>query len=239
MTRLARYAIVLLPALTAGCHRNPVVPTASAPANLDSILTLTLTDPVGDQQLAPQDAPPVLVAYPPADVTSVRLGVDGQYLYAQVTYAATLPSAAVTIPPQQGMPQQFVREQGISVNCNVDGDDRNGASAFPVITGIDIFFAIQVRYGKSTMAYANFDFANGDIHQNRRQIDGVIVDGGPGTNRVTARWDVSGLGAFFPRGRTVVVGGWSEAESSDAAERTLYHHFAYDPYTASPWTIPR
>lgn len=224
------------------CHSSgssPSSPSVAAPANLDSVLTLTLSDPVGDLQIAPQEGPPSLVPYPQADVTSVRLGIDGQYLYVQVTYASAIPGSAVTIPAQAGMPQQFVRQQGISFNFNVDGNDHNGASAFPVITGIDIFFAIEIRYGAAPMAYANYDFAGGDVHQNRQHLDGVIVEGGAGSNRITARYDVSALGNFFPRGANVVVGGWSEAESSDAAGNTLFHHFAYDPYTASSWTIPR
>ena len=55
----------------------------------------------------------------------------------------------------------------------------------------------------------------------------------------TARFDVSSPGTFFPRGAAVVLAGWSEAESSDAAGATLYRHFAYDPYAAATWTIPR
>jgi hypothetical protein len=220
-----------------GCGSSTTAPTA--PANLDSILSLTLADPAGDFQIAPQEGPPAVVQYPPADVVSYRLGVEGQYLYLQVNYAAAIPGGPVTIPAQQGMPVQFVREQGCSFDFNVDGNVNTGASGFPAINGIDIFFGIKLLYGTPPQAYANYDFTNNDIHLNRGHIDGVVLDGGAGSTRVTARFDVSTLGSFFPRGAAVMVGGWSEAESSDAAGNTIYHHFAFDPVPAVAWTIPR
>jgi len=242
MPRLRWIAIAGVVLAASACHSggSPTSPSPAeaAPSNLESIFTVTLSDPSGDQERAPQEAPPVLVAHPSADVTSVRLGMSGQFLYVDVTFAAPMPDGPVTIPAQSGMPQQFVREQGISIDMNVDGNIQTGASAFPVIQGIDIFFAIQSTYGKASLAYANYDFANGDVHQQRGHLDGVMLQSSA-ANHVTARYDVSSLGNFFPRGASVVVGGWAEAESSDAAEKTLYHHFAYDPYASATWTIPR
>ena len=107
-----------------------------------------------------------------------------------------------------------------------------------MINGVDIFFAVQFRYGSTPSAYAHYDFPGGDVHNSRGRIDGVIVAGGPGSTSVAARFDTSSLGAFFPRGRAVTVGGWSEAESSTSSGTTLYHHFAYDPVAAVQWTIP-
>jgi hypothetical protein len=237
-----RVALLLAALGLSACHgsgASPSSPSIAAPANLESIFTLTIPDANGDFELAPAEGPPSVVQYAAADVSSVRLGMSGQYLYIQVNYAAAVPTAAATIPAQSGMSTQFVRRQSISFNFNVDGNDHNGASAFPIITGIDIFFGFAITYGNGTPdVYAHWDFANGDIHQNRSQMNGEVVQSA-GANTITARFDVSSLGSFFPRGANVVVGGWSEAESSDASGNTIYHHFAYDPYMAANWTIPR
>ena len=102
--------------VAAACHAPPAAP--EAPANFGAILALTLSDATGDFVLAPQEGPPVVVPYPPTDLTSLRPGVDGQYLYVQANYAAAIPTTAVSIPAQQGMPAQTVREQGVSFNFN-------------------------------------------------------------------------------------------------------------------------
>ncbi len=232
---MRRRALLIPFVLLAACA-TPSSPTDTI--DPEPFLTLTLTDPASDWVIAPAEGPPSIVPYAPADVTSVRLGVSGSYLYVQVNYAANIPTAPVNIPAQAGMPAQVVREQGFSLDFNMDGDERTGAGAWPVINGVDIFFALRVDYGDDAEAYANFDFTGNDVHFNRGHVTGTIVAGGAGTNSLTARFDVSALGAFFPRGRAVVVGAWSEAESSDAGGRTIYHHFAYDPVPAVPWTTP-
>ncbi len=235
--------LVIALAAGAGCKKKgPAAPTApklTLPPNIDAILTTTHSDPPGDQVLAPFDGPPALVHYPPADLVSIRLGVSGSVLYMRVTFAGVIPGAPVPVPAQGANPAQTVKDQGMSLNMDIDNDDRTGAGGWPVIGGIDIFFGVKFVYGDYATAYANYDFASGDVHLNRGHLDGDIVEGGPGFDHVTVAFDVSGLGAFFPRGRSVEIGAWSEAQSFNEDGSLLYHHFAYDPTVAESWTIPQ
>ena len=119
----------------------------------------------------------------------------------------------------------------------MDQNDSTGASgeaqggqSFP---GIDIYFALLIRYGDSNpiAPYANYDIPSGDVHIFNGHIEGEWRGGGPGYTYMIARYNISGLGEWFPVGSTVDVGSWSEAESN------LYHHFAFDPAPATQWTI--
>jgi hypothetical protein len=241
-TRLMIVPLGLITTLAFGASckkKGPTAPTLTLPANIESILTTTHSDPTGDQVLAPFDGPPAVVQYPPADLVSIRLGVSGSILYMRVTFAGVIPGAPVQLPAQGAMPVQIVKDQGMSLNLDIDNNETTGAGGWPVIGGIDIFFAVRFVYGANAMAYVNYDFPSGDVHANRGHIEGTIVEGGPGSDRVTLAFDVSTLSAFLPRGRTVNMGAWSEAQSYRQDGSLLYHHFAYDPTVAERWTIPQ
>jgi hypothetical protein len=237
---LVAAAVVGVLAGGAGCRKAaPVGPSLTLPANIDAILTKTHSDPSGDLVLAPFDGPPSVVTYPPVDLVSVKLGVSGSTLYMRVTFAGAIPGAPVQLPAQGEMPAQTVKDQGMSLDMDIDNSEATGAGGWPVMGGIDIFFAVRFVYGGTREAYANYDFPSGDVHANRGHIEGTIVEGGPGSDHVTVAFDVSALGAFFPRGRSVRIGAWSEAESYRADGSLLYHHFAFDPTVAESWTIPQ
>ncbi len=60
-----------------------------------------------------------------------------------------------------------------------------------------------------------------------------------GTNFGIVRYDISELETYVPRGTTVDVGSWSEAESFDAQGELKYHHFAFDRVIdGGSWQIP-
>lgn len=213
------------------------------PSNLNAVLTTTFTDPQGDQELLPpdQDGPPYSapVAFPSVDITSIAVGVDGAFLYMRVDYAGVIPVDPAYIAPSGEIEEQWVTNQGMNIALNVDGDVGTGGGGEGV-SGIDIFFAVSFDFGDRSLIYVNWDFPDGDLHHNVSQMDGELGDGGPGEDYAVVRYDISNLGAFFPRGETVDIGSWSEAESYDAPNGNLmYHHFAYDRVIdGGTWLLP-
>lgn len=210
-------------------------PPLDWPAETGPLLTKASTDPVGDQTNDhPGARPPVLVPYAPADVTGIAFGVDGSYLYLRVDFAAAIPTGPVAIAAQPGLAAQTVSSQSLSLVMDADNDTQTGGGASPWLEGVDLFFAISVKYGGQTLVYVNYDFLDGDLHKNQRQLSGVVGAGGPGYDYIIVRYDVSQLPpGFFPRGSQVRVGSWIEAESE------LYHEMAADTILINePWTIP-
>ena len=201
------------------------------PADMSAVYTITVNDTVDDLEIAPGGAPPYMTDYPPVDVVGVSLGVDGDFLYVRFDFNAALPTGDVTIPDSPPVEAQIVENQSISVNFNSDGDLATGAGG-EGIDGIDIFFALVLEYGFEYMVYTNFGFPDGDIHHHQGHAEGELGDGGPGFDYAVLRFRISDFSAYFPRGETLEFGGWSEAES------TLYHHFAFDPWTADFFDVP-
>jgi hypothetical protein len=165
------------------------------------------------------------------------MGGDGDFLYMRVDFNGQLPSESVPILASGEIEAQTVKNQGMNIAMNVDGDAGSGGGGEGV-DGIDIFFAIGLDYGRWSSAYANWDFDEGDLHVNAGHMEGEIGQGGSGYDYAVVRYDISDLGSFFPRGQTVELGGWSEAESFDADGNLLYHHFAFDPFVGTTWLIP-
>lgn len=209
----------------------PFTYDAPWPDDLNAVFDASFADPSGDQEgLPPEMAGPPYsgpVLFPSIDVTDVRLGVDGDFLYMRVQFAGPVPSDVVHVAQAGEVEEQWVKNQGMNVAANVDGDEATGGSGEGV-SGIDIFFAVSFDYGVQAQIYANYEFPDGDVHHHQNQIVGELGPGGPGHDFAVARYDVSSLGAFFPRGTTVEVGSWSEAESFNADGSLKYHHFAFD-----------
>lgn len=144
----------------------------------------------------------------------------------------------VHVQPSGEVEEQWANNQGMNIALNVDGDIDTGGGGEGV-HGIDIFFAVSFDYGRRNQVYANWDFPDGDVHHNQQHMDGELLEGGPGHSFALVRYDVSNLGSFFPRGQTVDVGSWSEAESYDAQDNLKYHHFAFDRVIdGGSWVIP-
>jgi hypothetical protein len=222
----------------------PDVSTFDAPwpANMSAVLTTSFSDPSGDQIALPpeMDAPPYSgpVDFPPVDITGISVGVDGDFLYMRVDYAGIIPSHVIVIPPDGEVEEQSVGNQGMNIALNVDGDAQTGGGGEGV-DGIDIFFAVGFDYGISHNVYVNWDFPDGDVHHNQHHAEGELGEGGPGYDYALVRYDISDLGSFFPRGQTVDIGSWSEAESFNADGSLKYHHFAFDlAIDGGSWTIP-
>lgn len=236
-------AILVALMVLGGCGSSKSGPTSTNsdpwPTSYSSILTSSGTDPSNDMVKAPQDSPPYSapINYPASDVTRVSYGIQGKYLYMRFDLAGVLPTAPVVIVRSGEIEPQTVARQGF--NFSVDADNNNQTGVWGEgLAGIDIQYAVALFYGDHTTAYANFDFPPfgdphfGDPHYNRGHVEGEIGGGGPGSAYILIRFDTSTLGAYLPRGTTVEVGGWSEAESN------LYHHFAFDPLTPGTWSIP-
>ncbi len=213
------------------------------PVNIDAVLATVFSDAIGDQELLPpdQDGPPYSgpVPFPAVDVSEIPVGVEGDFLYMRVDFAGPIPAAPVHIVASGEVEEQWVRNQGMNIALNVDGDAGTGGGGEGV-SGIDIFFAVGFDYQRGVnLVYANWDFPDGDLHHNLQQMDGELGQGGPGHAFALVRYDVSGLGSFFPRGGTVDIGSWSEAESYNADGSLKYHHFAFDRVIdGGSWTIP-
>jgi len=230
--------VLLLAACGGGGGSSDQSPQPRVPTDIEQILTLKYLDPAGDQVLAPADAPPFLIPYAPADITKIEAGLRWPTLYMRVTWAAPIPAQPVAIPAQGLLPAMTVPGHGMSLVLNSDNDATTGSNGAEMVAGVDIFFGVKVYYGLPVGAYANFDFANGDIHLNRGHIEGTLLDGGAGSPTVLVAFDLTNTGTFFRRGLTVPIGAWSEAESYDGNGKLVFHHFAYDPVAASSWTIP-
>lgn len=208
------------------------------PESFTNILTFEWLDDTNDIILAPDGQPPFVYPFPPIDIERILMGVKDNYLYIKVEFAGTIPTEKVYIPAQNGITEQWVQNQGMSVNLNADGDTGTGASGEGIL-GIDIFFGLVFDYGNHSQAYANYGFPDGDIHNNLGHIDAVIGEGGQGFNFAIMRFNLSLIQSkYFPRGTTVDAGSWSEAESFDADGNKFYHHFAFDPQPSASFPIP-
>lgn len=211
------------------------------PTDMTSILTTAFPDSVNDLVAMPveQEGPPYSgpVSYPQVDVTSISLGIDSIYLYMRVNFAGTIPTAPVQITASGEVESQIVKNQGMNISLNTDNDIQTGSGGAG-IAGVDIFFAVGFEYGVRNLVYANYDFPESDIHNNNQHLEGVVGEGGPGHKYAIVRYDISGLGSFLPLGTTVQIGSWSEAESYNADGSLKYHHFAFDAFVATTWTIP-
>ena len=214
-----------------------VSPRASEPwpSDLTSTLTEVRLDLTGDWITGVGTDPDLVIPYAPTDVVRSAYGVDDDFFYLRLEFAGTIPSVPQDIP---GNPPDFVSQtatgQVSSFVINTDGNDTSGGQANPWANGVEIFFAFVIEYGLRIDIYANYDFANDDLHQHRQQVLGELGAGGPGTNFMLMRWDVSQLPpAFFPRGQTVTVGQWTEGETN------LIHEMAIDTAIEhGTWTIP-
>ncbi len=247
--KLMSLLILILLVLLSACGSNDTNPNEPAPtlvgtgdpADYELVLTEMLPDAAGDQIAMPPEAAgpdysgPVI--YPPVDVTGVRLGVDGDWLYMRVDFHGQIPPARVSIAAEGEIESQIVGGQGMNIAMNTDGDIQTGGGGEGV-SGIDIFFAVGFDYGREVNIYANYDFPDGDLHHNQQQLLGELLAGGSGHQYVIVRYNVSNLGVFFPRGSQVDLGGWSEAESFNADGSLKYHHFAFDELYSGSWDIP-
>ncbi len=212
------------------------------PVDMSRVLVRTFTDEAGDQEALPtwMDGPPYSgpVPWPSIDVTRVSVGVEAGFLYMRVDFAGAIPADVVHLMPEGEIEEQFVTNQGMNIALNVDGEVGTGGGGEGV-SGIDIFFAVSFDYGKRHQIYANWDFPDGDVHHHQSQLYGELGEGGPGSSYAVVRYPISDLGSFFPRGETVDIGSWSEAESYEADGTLKYHHFAFDRVIdGETWTIP-
>lgn len=205
------------------------------PADTAPLLSEVWADASGDFLAThPGEAPPMVIPHPPGDATRIAYGIEGNFLYLRLDFAAPIPSAPVAVAATGGVGPQTVDSQSMSLVINADGDTTTGGGASPWLEGVDLFVAISLRYGVDNLAYINFDFINGDLHLNRQQVKGVVGEGGPGTTFVVARYDVSSIpAAFLPRGSVVRVGSWIESESD------LFHEMAVDTVLVDQaWRVP-
>lgn len=223
---LAAYFFCLLTGCGGGGESSPSSPTYAQFNDDPSTFTILMSDATDDLQIAPGGGPSAVIPYPPADVKSISTKIEGGYVNFRVDYNGVIPTAPQTIAGQQ------VARQGVSINLDTDNSEATGAPN-EGIGGVDMFFGMAFVYGSPTIApYVNYNFVNGDIHQNTGHIEGEFRSGGSGYTYFVMRFALARLGGLFPQGRTVRVGSWSEAESN------VYHHFAFDPLTTVDWTIP-
>lgn len=201
------------------------------PTDLAAVMTQVYLDPEGDQVQMPveQAGPPYdqIMVFPAIDVTAISMGVEGDFLYMRIDFAGTIPTAAVYVPAEGQIEEQWARNQGTNVSVNADGDIQTGGGGEGV-NGVDIFFAVGFDYGNFTNVYANYGFPSGDLHQNTGQSIGELGDGGQGSDFVVVRYHIAEFTEFFPPGATVEIGSWSEAESFNRDGSLKYHHFAFD-----------
>ena len=224
------------PALGTGAPSIVVSKPSDWPADTAPLLSEVHADASGDfLTLHPGEAPPVLIPHAPGDATRISFGIEGNYLYLRLDFAALIPQAPVPVPAVGSVGPQTVEGQSVSLVINADGDTKTGGGASPWLEGVDLFVALNLRYGTDNLAYINYDFLDGDLHKHQGQVRGVVGEGGPGTTFVVARYDISSVPqAFLPRGSAVQAGSWVESESD------LFHEMAVDTVlTDQTWLVPQ
>lgn len=193
-----------------------------------------LTDPTGDFELGQTGAPPYSepVVYSPIDVTRVVFGMVDNYLYMQLDFDGIIPSGPQSVQASGEVEQQYVTAQNFSLALDTDNSDATGGSGGGV-DGIDLCFGVEADYGAGLQVNAAYGISSGPVGSCAGQLQGELGAGGPGSNFVLVRFDVSGLGAAdLPRGNVVEVGGWSVAESD------LYEGLTTDTLLTRSWSVP-
>jgi hypothetical protein len=187
-----------------------------------AIFTTVIEDPVNDQVLPAEGAPPQVIPYLPIDLKKVSLGVRDGYFYIRVDVAGQIPNSTQRINGDKLKKQAF--------NLAVDSDNNPGTGMYD---GTDILFHVTFDYGiRSESPYAWCEFSGRDADSGTRKIGGERRSGGPGYNFFIFRYKISKLADYFPRGGMTVLQSWSEVLS------TQYHHFAFDSIQSVHWTIP-
>ena len=120
--------------------------------------------------------------------------------------------------------EQTVESQSTSVALDSDNNAGTGIEG-----GVDIVFSVNHEYEGESEAYAKYNLSSSDANH----LSGEVDDGGIGDDYVIVRYDTSQLGQYFPRGDTVMVEFWSEAESN------LYDHFDFEESDQVEWAIPQ
>lgn len=193
-----------------------------------------LSDPTGDFELGSDGAPPYTspVAYSPIDVTQVVFGMVDDYLYMQLDFNAIIPSAPQTVPASGEVEQQSVTAQSFNFALDTDNNDATGGAGEGV-DGVDFCFTVHADYGVGVEVTADYGIPSGGGFAGSGQLQGELGAGGPGSNFVLVRFDVSGVGqGVLPRGTQVEIGGWSVAESN------LYDGLSTDSLDTDTWSVP-
>jgi len=194
----------------------------------------SLSDPTDDFELGDGGAPPYSspVAYSPIDVTQVVFGLVGNYLYLQLDFNGIIPTGPQTIPASGEVEQQHVLSQSFNFAMDTDRSDATGGSGGG-IDGVDLCFGVRVDYGSSLQMDATYGVPSGPARTSGPQLQGELGAGGPGTNYVLMRFDVSGISpTILPRGESVEVGGWAVAASD------LYDDLSTDTLRSGSWFVP-
>jgi hypothetical protein len=233
---VAVFALLLLVSCSSSSDiLSPDQPNEADWVNLASqILSRSVSDPTGDFEASPSGAPPYSqpVAYAPADVTNVSFGLDDDYLYVQLDFDGNIPDAPQAISAAGEVESQTVLSQTFHLAMDTDNNDLTGGSGNGV-EGVDVVFVVRADYGQGFEVMASHGLPSGEVSVLGGQIHGELGAGGSGSNFLLARFDLSTIDpASLPRGASVEVGGWSEAESN------LYEDMTSDPLNTTSWSIP-
>ena len=210
----------------------------SWPIDYGAVFSKIISDPADDLVPAPGGGSPAYpVDYPPADVTQVSLGVQGDYLYIRIDFADVIPTAPVYIPANPPVEDQVVHEHVTNIAMDTDNDDATGCMGI-FVDGVDVLFTVTVGYGlRGIRVNTLYDCIPGTDHY-QSELPGEYGAGGSGYDTVTVRHNVFNLGNLFPSGVNVEIDVWSEAMSFDSNGIELYHHYAFDMLTPTNWILP-
>jgi len=224
--------VVLIPILVAFILSSCATDSPPWPSDYSEIFTKVYTDPENDLDIGVPGSPPYDLYYAPCDVTQVLLGVEGDYLYIRVDYAANIPLWPVFIPEDPPVEAQIVGNHGTGIYLDIDSNDMTG------FLGCDVSFGVGFEYGTRVLVGAQYDYSTID-EPAKSQIEGELGEGGPGYKYSIGRINISGLGELFPKGTTVEIDVWAESMSFDFNGNEFYHHFAFDTVAyLETWTLP-
>jgi hypothetical protein len=195
------------------------------PEDYTSVLTFTVDDPVSTYSGEVSGAPAYIdeIEYPAVNITTAAMGIDGDYLYIRLDYAANIPPYPVMIAAEGNIEDQIVASQLTTIAFNTDGDADTGVEC-----GAEMLLAVAFNYGDDTEVYGEYDFdSSGEVN-----LTGELGEGGMQYDYAILRYHILGLSTHFASGSTITVEFWSEAESD------LYHHFAFEETGQFEWAIP-
>ncbi|MFC1951075.1 hypothetical protein ACFLXN_01535 [Chloroflexota bacterium] len=195
------------------------------PESYDSIFTFTVDDPGSGFDGEISGAPIYIdeIDYPAINVTQSSLGIDGDYLYIRLDYAAVIPPFQAMISAEGSIEEQIVTRQCTTIAFNTDGDVNTGSER-----GADVLLTVQYSYGNETDVYGAYDFNGSE----GASLDGEIGAGGMEYDYAILRYNILECSQYLSSGVTVSVELWSEAESD------LYNRFTYEEIVPVEWVIP-
>jgi len=186
---------------------------------LNSILTVKYVDEADwTEEETPEELKEPRVNLPSTNITSISLGVKGEYLYIKVEFEGVIPEQ-----PPKTEEGGYVLTWTFTILMDVDNDTSTGWHGIDVLVGAVKRYNSDEGFGHG-MVYNVPSIP--DEEEAMRQADELLLryKGGLGYNYVVLEVPMEKAG--LQPGQTVIVDIHAEAESEE------FHHYTFDALTA-------